>query len=77
MTTAHEHTTRRLGGRLIRRLDEAEFDVAINGGRLRTSSIDYYVPDVCVIPRRLLRPLLEKPGTFEAVDQPVPLVVEI
>ena len=62
---------------LIRQLDLQDFTVGINSGRLRTSVGNYYVPDVVVIPMPYVRRLMERPGTFEVYDEPMPLVVEV
>jgi Uma2 family endonuclease len=77
MTTEHEQHGRTLGALLIRQVDLSSCTVGINSGRLRTSTGSYYVPDVVVIPMPYVRRLLERPGTFEAYDEPMPLVVEI
>ena len=65
MTAEHEHIGRRLASLLNRLLDPDDFEVAVNGGRLRRSSGDYYLPNVCVIPVSLVQRFFANPGTFE------------
>src|SRR5439155_5814764 len=55
---------------------EEQFDVT-EAGKLRTSTGSYYVPDLCVIPAAYVRQMLERPGTFEAHNGPVPFVLEV
>ncbi len=77
MTTEHNGVQRRLDRRLNAQLDEDHYTVSAGSARLRIRNGDYYVPDVCVIPRELERRLRTVPGTFEVYDDPVPLVVEV
>jgi Uma2 family endonuclease len=77
MTTEHNDVARTLGVLLGRQLELAEFTVGTDSARLRISTGTYYVPDLCVIPRAMVRRLQERPGTFEVYDDPVPLVVEV
>ena len=77
MTTEHNDVQSRLDRRLNNQLAEDEYAVRAGNGRLYIPNGDYYVPDLCVIPRPLVRRLRQTPGTFEAYDDPVPLVVEI
>jgi Uma2 family endonuclease len=77
MTAEHEHIDRRLASFLSRQLDPDAYEAAVNGGRLRRSSGDYYLPDVCVIPVSLVQRFFADPGTFEVFDEPMPLVVEV
>ena len=77
MTIEHEETARALLAHLVRQLDPQQFTVGQNSGRLRVPSGNYRVPDVCVIPRTMVRRLLAQPRTFEVYDDPVPLVVEV
>jgi len=77
MTTEHYDVMRRLVRRLNFQLDESEYFVDKDGPRLRISTGSYYLPDVCVIPRALVRRSLETPGRFEVYEEPMPLVVEV
>lgn len=76
MTTEHGEVDRKLLRRLILQLDEDEFTVGDNI-RQRVSTGSYYVPDVCVVPRAMVRRLRERPGSFEVYEEPLPLVGEI
>ncbi|HTE84947.1 MAG TPA: Uma2 family endonuclease [Dehalococcoidia bacterium] len=77
MTTEHNRAMQGLDHQLQIQLDEREYRVSVNTTRLRISTGTYYVPDLCVVPQPLQRRLLEKPGTFEVYDDPMPLVVEV
>ncbi|MGI8549835.1 MAG: Uma2 family endonuclease [Dehalococcoidia bacterium] len=76
MTAQHEHVMRMLARRLIIQLDEREYEVGMNSPRLRISNGSYYVPDVCVLPRSLVR-LDRKDRGLEVYNDPMPLVVEV
>jgi Uma2 family endonuclease len=77
MTTEHNDVQRRLDRRINAQLSEDDYAVSPGNARLRIADGDYYVPDLCVIPRAMVRRLRAEPGTFEVYDDPVPLVVEI
>jgi Uma2 family endonuclease len=78
MTTEHYDLIRRLARRLILQLNEREYDVGMDGPRLRLSTGSYYLPDVCVIPRAFIeQQRREAPRRLEVYDQPMPLVVEV
>lgn len=77
MAAEHGFVSRRLAIRLGRQLDEDQFQVAMENGRLRTPSGRYYQPDVCVIPVHLVRPKMNRSGRLEAHDEPLPFVAEV
>jgi len=77
MTTEHEELSAALARRLIVQLNERDYSVRANSGRLRVPSGNYRVPDVVVIPREYVRRLQATPGIFEVYEQPMPLVVEV
>ena len=77
MTTEHEETSAALARRFIMQLDERDYSVRFNSGRLRVPSGNFRVPDVVVVPREYVRRLQAIPGTFEVYPEPMPLVVEI
>jgi Uma2 family endonuclease len=77
MTTEHYEVMRTLIRRLIVQLDERDYVVDKDGPRLRVSTGTYYVPDVCVIPRALVRHSLKTSGRFEVYSEAMPLVVEV
>jgi Uma2 family endonuclease len=77
MTVEHNYIARRLGARLRQQLDEREFDVSVNMGQVRRSAESYYIPDVLVIPKELVRPLRGRRDMLEAYGVPLPLVVEV
>src|SRR5579884_1240414 len=78
MTAQHNEIARVLARALILQLDRAEYSVAENSARLRISTGSYYVPDLCVIPRGLVRrQQQERPTRLEVYEDPLPLVVEV
>jgi Uma2 family endonuclease len=77
MTTEHNETARALRDQFVLQIDRSRYAVADGDGRLRISSGTYYEPDLCIIPRAMVFRLRERPGTFEAYEEPVPLVVEV
>ncbi|MGI8549952.1 MAG: Uma2 family endonuclease [Dehalococcoidia bacterium] len=77
MTTEHSDVIEALDRQLLRQLDEHDYKVSSNLSRLRISTGSFYVPDLCIIPRALVRRLRERPGTFEVYEEPMPLVVEV
>ena len=76
-TTERNDVQRRLDRRLNAQLDEDDYTVSPGNAGLRIPDGDYYVPDLCVIPRTMVRRLRAEPGTFEVYDDPLPLVVEV
>ena len=77
MTVEHNFIGSRLFTRLRQQLDESEWDVRFNAGRVRRSAENYFIPDVYVIPMDLIRPLRRRPNALEAYSGPLPLVVEV
>jgi Uma2 family endonuclease len=77
MTTEHNEVARALDHLLDRQLDRREFAVDKDRTRLRIASGTFSVPDVCVIPRALIRAMRETPGRLEVYAEPMPLVVEV
>lgn len=76
-TTEHDATMHNLGFLLHQQLNRREFVVRINTGRAHRSATQYYIPDVCVIPARLVHELLARPGTFAVFGEPLALVAEV
>jgi Uma2 family endonuclease len=77
MTASHGQITMRLIIQLASQFDEDEFTIRTNHGRTRVSAQTYYVPDVCVIPMELVRPLLHRTNALDAYAEPLPFVVEV
>jgi Uma2 family endonuclease len=78
MTTEHEQTARILHLELALQLPRQDFTVGHDSPKLRSSGGNYRIPDVCVIPTRLIRQRrAQYPATLEVYDEPMPLVVEI
>ena len=76
MTQDHNSTARRLAFFLQQRLSLDEYEVTANAGRARLTTGAYYIPDVMVIPVRLME---RQRGTreLESYEEPLPLVVEV
>jgi Uma2 family endonuclease len=78
MTNRHDGLTLGLGGMLSQALDLDRYLVATNSTRLRISTGNYYVPDLCVLPVEYMdRNLMEEPDDLQVHRDPVPLVVEV
>jgi Uma2 family endonuclease len=76
MTAEHQDIARSLVLSIGFQLDLREYTVG-QDIKVRTSTGSYFIPDVAVIPRSYVRRLREHPGTFEAYDESVPLVIEV
>lgn len=57
-------------------LDRRQFKIRVNSGHLRRTGLNYFIPDVVVIPSDLERTMRGQPGS-EIYDAPLPLVVEV
>jgi len=78
MTVEHEDTGTRLARELVLQLGRREFDVRIDGPRLRVSTGSSYLPDLSVVPRVFVdQKRREEPRRLEVYEQPMPLVVEV
>ena len=77
MTFEHYDVLDRLYRRLARQLDEDEFAMRSDGGRLRTSGGSHYVPDLFVVARGAMDARQTEPGLFDMFEEPVLLVVEV
>lgn len=77
MSVAHNHSMRRLGRQLVSQVDENEYEVVVDSGRVRRSEQNTYIPDVMVVPLEVLRRLLERPYALEVYDLPLPFIAEV
>jgi Uma2 family endonuclease len=78
MTAAHNMVSRLLADELRARLSRDQFIIAETSARLRVSTGNYYVPDLCVIPRAYVeRAMRERPNELEVYNEPVPFVLEV
>ena len=78
MTVEHAETARNLARQLILQLRWEDFSVDQESTRLRVSTGNYFIPDVCVIPREIVRAHRRLyPGVLEVYEEPMPLVVEV
>lgn len=77
VTTEHAWVIDEMDYQVQTQIDRDEFAVRRNNGRLEHGLGGYYVPDLCIIPRALVRRLLARPGTFEEYADPMPFVAEV
>ena len=77
MTWEHSDILSHVGYLLQTQLDRGEFVVHWNTGHVRRSEMQYYIPDVIVVPRQMARRLFAAPGTLEVYPEPLPLVIEV
>lgn len=77
MTWEHNHLARELAFRLNLLLDRGQYEVIHDSGRVRRSERNYFIPDVCVVPREVVRRAFPAPGMTELYAEPLPLVVEV
>lgn len=78
MTFEHAGVIDFLDWRLKAQLDHETYAVRTDIIRLRVQGGDYYIPDVCVLPRALVRRGLQAtPRELEVYDDPALLVVEV
>jgi Uma2 family endonuclease len=78
MTVEHNEVARNLAWQLMSQVNPGEYAIATDNNRLRISTGSFYVPDLCVIPRALVRrQRAERSRRLEVYDDPMPLVVEV
>ncbi len=78
MTTEHQSAIRQAAEQFHDQLDRREYAVDTAQTRLRISAENYLIPDLCVLPRELVRRRrMEHPRELEIFDGPLPLVVEV
>lgn len=77
MTAEHNRLFRVLGYVIQRQLDLDQYHVAVDNAKVRRSPGRFFIPDVAVIPVRLLDRLLARTGTFEVYDDPLPFIAEV
>jgi Uma2 family endonuclease len=76
MSVAHNWSMRKLGWRLKEQLDENEFAVIVDTGRVRRTEKNTYIPDVMVVPIAAVRRLFDRPHQLEVYEEPLPFVAE-
>jgi Uma2 family endonuclease len=77
MTSSHNQVAVLIAHFLVSQLDWNEHVARIDNGRVRRTDEMYYVPDVFVVPMRLVRPSLGRTDQLEVYDDPLPLVAEV
>jgi Uma2 family endonuclease len=77
MSMKHEDVSFLLGYMLQGQLDWRMHRVNVNGCRLRVSPVNYFIPDVAVIPAAYKVPFEDDPRALNAFADPLPLVIEV
>jgi Uma2 family endonuclease len=77
MTASHNQIGMYLSYFLLEQLDWSEYTVRVDSARAKRSDETYYIPDVFVVPTRLVKPLLGRTDALEVYEEPLPFVAEI
>lgn len=77
MSVPHNRTMARLAAQLTRQLDENDFEVRTNTGRLRHADESYFLPDVHVVPVTTFGADSAYSVGLEVLDAPMPFVAEV
>ncbi|MEA2511138.1 MAG: putative restriction endonuclease [Thermomicrobiales bacterium] len=77
MTASHNQVGIDLAFAIMQQLDRSEYTVRVNSARAKRSHETYDIPDVLVVPTRLVAPRLGRTDTLEVYEEPLPLVAEI
>lgn len=77
MTFRHAMTVEDLGHDLRSQIDRRDHMVFVENARLRVAD-SYLIPDIAVVPTKMVRELLERtPNRLAVYDEPISLVVEV
>jgi len=77
MTAAHNQLGVDLAFAVMQQLDRGEYTVRIDSARAKRGDETYYIPDVFVVPTRLVLPQLGVTDRLEIYDEPLPFIAEI
>jgi Uma2 family endonuclease len=77
MTASHNQTGIDLAFSILLQVDRREFTVRVDSGRVKRADETYYIPDVFVVPTRLVLPQLGRTDLLEVYEAPLPFVAEI
>jgi Uma2 family endonuclease len=77
MTASHNQAGVDLAYAIMRQVDRREYTVRIDSARTKRGDETYYIPDVFVVPTRLVEPQLGRMDRLEIYEVPLPLVAEI
>jgi Uma2 family endonuclease len=77
MTASHNQTGVDLAFSILQQVDRREYTVRVASGRVKRADETYYVPDVLVVPTRLVIPQLGRTDQLEIYESPLPFVSEI
>jgi Uma2 family endonuclease len=76
MTQEHNTVAFWLGHLIQNQVDRKVYQVRVNQSRTKRADASYFIPDVVVIPRALMRSYGES-GPIESYEQPLPFVAEV
>jgi Uma2 family endonuclease len=77
MTTEHQSTIRQAAEQFHDQIDRENYAIDTSQTRVRISDESYLIPDLCSLPRELIRRRREHPRELEIFDDPLPLIVEV
>jgi len=77
MTASHNQAGVDLAFSILQQVDRREYTVRVDSGRVKRADETYYIPDVIVVPTRLVRPQLGRTDLLEVYESPLPFVSEI
>ena len=76
MTASHNQSCVDLAFSILQQVDRREYTVRVNSGRTKRADETYYIPDVFVVPARLVAPQLGRTDMLEVYEAPLPFVAE-
>jgi len=77
MTASHNQTGVDLAFSILQQVDRREYTVRVDSGRAKRADETYYIPDVFVVPTRLVAPQLGRTDLLEIYEAALPFVAEI
>jgi Uma2 family endonuclease len=77
MTASHNQIGIDLALSIMQQADRHEYTVRVDSARTKRSDETYYIPDVFVVPTRLVAPQLGRSDRLEIYEEPLPFVVEV
>jgi Uma2 family endonuclease len=77
MTASHNQAGIDLAFSILQQVDRREYTVRVDSGRAKRADETYYIPDVFVVPTRLVLPQLGRTDLLEVYESPLPFVSEI
>src|SRR5690349_4177254 len=72
MTASHNQTGVDLAFSILQQVDQREYTVRVDSGRAKRADETYYIPDVFVVPTRLVAPQLGRMDLLEIYEAASP-----